>query len=133
MVTNTERIQSHNAELREAIEIANSLPDAKSPVEIVLQSKTVTPTKSVQEVTADSGYTALEKVTVEPIPSEYIIPNGTEEGKLPEYEGEYTITPSVKEQTMQTKNKTMTNDVTIKAIPYAEVTNNSGGSTVTIC
>ena len=52
--------------------------------------------------------------------------------ELPEYEGEYIITPSVEQQTMQTKNKAMNNDVTILAIPYAEVTNNTGGKTVTI-
>ena len=48
------------------------------------------------------------------------------------YEGEYIITPTVDGQTMATKNKLMTNDVTIEAIPYAEVTNNSGGTTVSI-
>ena len=40
------------------------------------QSKTVTPTTSQQVVSADSGYDALKRVTVEPIPSEYIIPAG---------------------------------------------------------
>jgi hypothetical protein len=119
-MTNTERIQANNAELREAIELAENLPDAGSGgtptptqektvnitengthtvtpddgyvlskvtatvnvptggtgAEVVLQSKTVTPTKSIQEVTADEDYTALEKVTVEAIPSEYIIPSG---------------------------------------------------------
>lgn len=61
-MTNTERIQSNNAELREAIEMANLLPDAEAPVEIVLQTKTVTPNKSTQEVTADERYTAKERI-----------------------------------------------------------------------
>ena len=41
-----------------------------------LQSKTVTPSESQIQVTPDAGY-ALSLVTVNPIPSSYIIPSGT--------------------------------------------------------
>ena len=41
-----------------------------------LQTKTVTPDETTQDITADVGYTALKKVVVNPIPAEYVIPTG---------------------------------------------------------
>lgn len=48
------------------------------------------------------------------------------------YKGSYEATPSVNEQTMNTQDKYMSEDVTIRSIPYYSVGNNSGGNTVYI-
>lgn len=48
------------------------------------------------------------------------------------YEGEYSITPKVTSQTLDTQNKLMQSDLVVEKIPYAEVTNVSNGKTVTI-
>lgn len=50
----------------------------------------------------------------------------------PPYEGEYEVTPKVSKQTLPTAKKLLSKDVTIKEIPYFEVSNTSGGNTVYI-
>lgn len=69
-------LTDNTAALRDILEAVNALPEAGSGGEVTLQEKTVTPTKSAQEIVADSGYDGLSKVNVEKIPDEYIVPAG---------------------------------------------------------
>jgi hypothetical protein len=48
------------------------------------------------------------------------------------YAGSYEVTPEVDAQTLSTAKKLMTEDLTVKAIPFFDVSNNSGGRTVYI-
>lgn len=48
------------------------------------------------------------------------------------YTGETEVTPTDQEQQLDTSGKKMGDDITVKPIPYAEVSNHSGGITVTI-
>lgn len=52
---------------------------------------------------------------------------------FPKYEGEYTATPCCGDKLiLETKDKTLRENIEIEPIPYNEVTNFSGGYTVTI-
>lgn len=51
---------------------------------------------------------------------------------LPEYEGAYVITPELIAQTLETRLKSMLDDVTVEEIPIDTVTNAAGGNTVII-
>lgn len=46
-------------------------------IKATLQNKTVTPTKTQSTINADAGYDGLGTVTVNAIPSEYIVPSGS--------------------------------------------------------
>lgn len=48
------------------------------------------------------------------------------------YEGEYEVTPKISSQTLATAKKLMKDDVTVKAIPYFDVSNPAGGQTIYI-
>lgn len=59
------------------------------------------------------------------------IVTGTNQTEI--YDGAYVITPHPFEDgVLQTRLKYMNDDVTVKKIPYAEVSNLSGGKTATI-
>lgn len=42
------------------------------------------------------------------------------------YAGPYDVTPKIELQTLETKDKLMADDVTVKSIPYFEMDNNKG-------
>lgn len=46
--------------------------------------------------------------------------------RLPDYQGKYEVIPTMQEKTLQTKNKSMKDDITIKKIPSYEVSNDTG-------
>lgn len=48
------------------------------------------------------------------------------------YEGEYEVTPKISSQILPTAKKLMKDDMTIKAIPYFDVSNTAGGQTIYI-
>lgn len=53
-------------------------------------------------------------------------------GRLPYYLGDYEVDPRKVEQTLETKNKSMRDDVKVNPIFYAETSNISGGLTAVI-
>lgn len=48
------------------------------------------------------------------------------------YTGTYVVTPDVDEQVLPTQYKQLERDITVKSIPYFDVSNTSGGRTVYI-
>ena len=58
--------------------------------------------------------------------------DGSSGGRLPWYDGAYVVDPRKVEQTLDTKHKSMRNDVVINPIFYQETSNPSGGYTAVI-
>lgn len=58
--------------------------------------------------------------------------DGASGGRLPWYEGAYEVDPRKVEQILETRHKSMRDDVTVNPIFYAETTNLSGGLTAVI-
>lgn len=55
-----------------------------------------------------------------------------EESDIEIYNGPYSVTPAIIEQTLETARKMMTANMKVKEIPYAEVSNTANGITATI-
>lgn len=65
-----------------------------------------------------------EDICVELEIKEYIGCFGS--GNIAAYDGEYKVTPSTREQILETKGKRMKEDVTVNKIPSYEVSNETG-------
>ena len=57
---------------------------------------------------------------------------GSSESRLPYYDGPYVVEPKKGDQELETKNKSMRDNVTVKSIYFSETTNVGGGYTVVI-
>ena len=57
-------------------ELIGTLNKAVEYIDPVTQEKEITPSKEIQIIEPDRAFTGLSKVTVNPIPDEYIIPSG---------------------------------------------------------
>ena len=83
--------------------------------------------------TQTSGGSSLPEVTTEDNGKVLMVVNGAWGAQALEvYTGDYDITPTVDGQTLETAQMLMSDDLTVNAIPFYEVGNNSGGNTVYI-
>lgn len=86
-------------------------------------------TAIANSIRAKTGKT--EKLTLDQMVTE-INSISTSEYTGETYDGSYSIRPSIEAQVMETKDKLMTDNVTIQAIPYHTVDNAEMGQTVII-
>jgi hypothetical protein len=70
------REKKGTSEMLDPANFAEEIEGITGGGEVSTEEKDVTPTKSTQEVTPSDGK-YLSKVTVNPIPDEYVVPNGT--------------------------------------------------------
>lgn len=71
-ISDTEKAKLISSNIRQGVTVLGVTGSMSETEGLKSQAKEVTPTKSEQVVTPDSGYNALSQVTVEAIPAQYI-------------------------------------------------------------
>ena len=94
-----------------------------------LQEKEATPTKEMQQIIADQQYDGLSKVTVNPIPDEYIIPSGEIEITA---NGNYNVTDKASAKVAVPEKQLGTKTITKNGVYNATDDNLDGYSQVTV-
>ena len=94
-----------------------------------LQEKEIIPTKNIQNIVADFPFDGLSKVTVNPIPDEYIIPSG--EIEITE-NGDYNVTDKVSARVSVPEKTLTTKTITANGTYNATDDNADGYSQVTV-
>ena len=82
-----------------------------------------------------TGIITAEKTITATIKSEGTITGTAEVVRgidVPDYEGDYSVTPGATAETLDTKGRRLKEDISILPVPMIAVENESGGTTVTI-
>lgn len=123
-------------------QMCDAVDSIETGTALVLQSKTVSPSSSTQNITPDSGYNGLSRVTINPVSSTEIIINSN--GEYTATEGRFysKVTVAIEDSKVNLQSKTATpsnvpvsvipdegynglSSVTVNPIPsnYADITN----------
>ena len=94
-----------------------------------LQEKEIIPTKNIQNIVADFPFDGLSKVTVNPIPDEYIIPSGEIEINA---NGNYNVTDKASARVIVPEKTLTTKTITANGTYNATDDNADGYSQVTV-